>query len=230
MAGTYDLPEWKPPPIYPVLGDRQVHIWLLSLRSGQSPQDRRSLLTQYLHPYLLEQGDSETRTTLENIALEPITLEQNDYGKPYLPQFPLEFNWSHSGNLALLAVTHLAPLGIDLEILRPSRYRRAIAQRFFSPEEQSYLERAPLAQADQRFLSLWTRYEAEMKARGRGIFAPPTHGENPAENDTKTQEESYIHYIHTFQPLPQTIASVVVLTQHIPQLVFFDARQDEHSK
>lgn len=208
-----------------------MHIWLISLPPSQLTLARRSLLAQYLNIYLSESTDQRQFTLNQFTDPEhskpgdqPLTLAIGDGGKPYLPQAHLEFNWSHSGSLALLAVTRLAPLGIDLEILRTCRRRQAIARRFFSPESQSFLALASPEQADQRFLYLWTRYEAEMKAHGHGIFTK-TNRATSSYPEAGTPADHF--YIYSFQALPQTMASLVILTPETPELLFFDGRSPE---
>jgi len=91
-------------------------------------------------------------------------------GKPTLVDDPaFHFNLSHSGELALLAVTRLAPVGIDVEHVRPMRDAAAIAERFFSPGESAGLNAVPEADRPAAFFNLWTRKEAWLKATGEGI-------------------------------------------------------------
>ena len=79
------------------------------------------------------------------------------------------FNLSHSAHLALLAVTRLAPVGVDVEQLRPVSDQGAIARRFFSPAEHAALLALPPADQTAGFFNLWTRKEAWLKATGVGI-------------------------------------------------------------
>ncbi|MDF1677122.1 MAG: phosphopantetheine-protein transferase, partial [Legionellaceae bacterium] len=51
-----------------------------------------------------------------NVSPKSLTFDYGKHGKPYLPEHPtLEFNLSHSGEYALLAVGKHHPLGIDIE-------------------------------------------------------------------------------------------------------------------
>jgi 4'-phosphopantetheinyl transferase len=90
---------------------------------------------------------------------------------PALP-LPLHFNLSHSGELALLAVTTDTELGVDVEVLRPIGERDALARRFFAPDEARALSRIVPAQRDLAFFLCWTRKEAYVKAIGEGLHLP----------------------------------------------------------
>ena len=60
-------------------------------------------------------------------------------GKPYFPGEPeLHFNVSHSGGLALCGAGE-APLGVDVEVLRPRR--PGLARYVCSEAESAWLER-----------------------------------------------------------------------------------------
>lgn len=89
-------------------------------------------------------------------------------GKPEVPG--LEFNLSHSGGLALLAVSGWRPVGVDVERVRPGLPAAALAARFFRPEEAALVASAPPALRAQAYLRLWTRKEACVKAAG-GLLA-----------------------------------------------------------
>jgi 4'-phosphopantetheinyl transferase len=99
-----------------------------------------------------------------------------DHGKPRLDAphaaSGLQFNLSHSGDLAVLAVTYGRPVGVDVEQVRPLTDALAIARRFFTPEETAWLSAASPADLGTRFFRLWTRKEAVIKAVGRGLWMP----------------------------------------------------------
>ena len=79
----------------------------------------------------------------------------------------IQFNLSHSQNLALYAIAIDRPVGIDLEYCRPLTDALALAKRWFLPSEYQQL----LAQTNQEtcFLRLWTAKEAYLKATGMGL-------------------------------------------------------------
>lgn len=95
-----------------------------------------------------------------------------DRGKPYLAapsDGVLRFNVSHSGDLALLAFTHVHEVGVDIERRRSVHDLRALAELSFSRDE--YTAWCSLSPRDQpeAFFSCWARKEAFIKATGEGI-------------------------------------------------------------
>jgi 4'-phosphopantetheinyl transferase len=93
-------------------------------------------------------------------------------GKPDLEDeatSAISFNLSHSGELALLAISSTCRLGVDIEQIRPMEDAMAIARSFFAPAEQAALTARPLAERDRTFMTCWTRKEAFIKALGGGL-------------------------------------------------------------
>lgn len=81
----------------------------------------------------------------------------------------LQFNWSHSGDRAVVAVAQGVELGVDLEARERAVRTLALAERFFSAQEYRFLLRLPESRRSKAFLRLWTGKEAVLKALGRGI-------------------------------------------------------------
>ena len=101
----------------------------------------------------------------------------NEYGKPaLLPELNprrLQFNLSHSGERALYAFALQRELGIDIEWMhRHIGEMEQIAKRYFSPSENQELFALPENQRVRGFFNCWTRKEAYIKARGRGLSLP----------------------------------------------------------
>jgi 4'-phosphopantetheinyl transferase len=95
------------------------------------------------------------------------------FGKPEikgeLVRGGLRFSVSHSGDLAVYAVTRTCPIGVDVEYIRPFPHLEEIALRFFSPRETKVLMSLPREHRMEVFFSYWTRKEALLKATGEGI-------------------------------------------------------------
>ncbi len=100
---------------------------------------------------------------------------QKENGKPALIQArgsPLDFNLSHSADLALVAVARGRPVGVDVEKVVERAGLPDIADRFFSSREANALRALPDNLRTLSFLRLWTRKEAYLKACGLGLAGP----------------------------------------------------------
>ncbi len=84
-----------------------------------------------------------------------------------------DFNLSHSGGLAVLAISRIGAVGIDVE--RPERPfdPMDLAASVFCPEELSTLRSLPEAERMDRFLIYWMAKEARMKLTGEGLSLEP---------------------------------------------------------
>jgi 4'-phosphopantetheinyl transferase len=96
----------------------------------------------------------------------------NDYGKPALQDQKLEFNLSHSGDFALVAITREHKVGVDVERIRQGISSQVIARQYFSKSEVAELQRLPPEQREAAFFTCWTRKEAYIKAQGLGLSLP----------------------------------------------------------
>jgi 4'-phosphopantetheinyl transferase len=81
----------------------------------------------------------------------------------------VEFNLSDSADLALLAVSRGAPVGVDVEFVKPVRELAAIARSHFAAEERAALFALPEQAQLDAFHRIWTRKEAFIKAVGTGL-------------------------------------------------------------
>jgi 4'-phosphopantetheinyl transferase len=105
------------------------------------------------------------------IAAEAVSFAYGPYGKPRLAGTAggLEFNLTHSADLALAAITEEGAIGIDLEYQRGGIDLEEIARRFFAPGEVARWEALPEAERPAAFYRCWTRKEAYLKAHGAGL-------------------------------------------------------------
>jgi 4'-phosphopantetheinyl transferase len=142
------------------------------------------------------------------------------HGKPALAgsQAWLHFNLSHTGSLALLALTRAGPVGIDVEAVRSMSDMEAVARRLFAPAEWLRWWRLPKDQQLNAFYACWTRKEAYLKAIGAGL-SMPLHGFEVAFEPGQPaallsidgSPQSAAHWsLWAFEPLPGVSAAVVV--------------------
>ena len=115
------------------------------------------------------------RTTLSlysGAEANDIVFEQGLHGKPSIAGSELEFNLTHSADLALLALCCVRRVGIDVERISPAPFALDIARRFFSANEYTELAGLPSDLLSAAFYATWTRKEAFLKGLGVGI---PSH-------------------------------------------------------
>lgn len=122
-----------------------------------------------------------TRAAIRVLLAERLSIDPRDVvfkygarGKPALdlPETSIEFNVSHSGDMAVFALTSGCLAGIDVEHIRPMESMQQIASRFFCREEAEELSATPREQQTSAFFRCWTRKEAYIKAVGEGLHAP----------------------------------------------------------
>ncbi len=104
------------------------------------------------------------------VGREPETLafEYSPAGKPSLPRGEpdVHFNLSHSDQWALVAVTRIGAVGVDIEKRRPLADVLRLAQTAFSANELEELRGVAPSGREDAFFAGWTRKEAYIKARG----------------------------------------------------------------
>lgn len=85
----------------------------------------------------------------------------------------LRFSLSHSGGLAMCALTRMCAVGCDLQLPPPPGRLPAVAGRAFGERRAQALCALPPPTREQRLLSAWVRFEAERKRTGAGLA--PAH-------------------------------------------------------
>jgi 4'-phosphopantetheinyl transferase len=107
-----------------------------------------------------------------NVSPQQLIFSENEYGKPYLTNYPeVQFNLSHSGELALLAVGYERPLGVDLEFFSDRPFT-GIGNIMFSKKEITAFQGVPHYLQTLAFFHIWAQKEALIKACGLGLSYP----------------------------------------------------------
>ena len=111
------------------------------------------------------------------LGVDPRTLVlcEDPGGKPRLAGTGPEFNLSHSGDLAVLAISERGPVGIDVELFDRHIDVESLAQGVFTGAETEIVLTLPEALRLSRFLAFWTAKEARMKLTGEGMRLEPRH-------------------------------------------------------
>lgn len=120
----------------------------------------RSMLRRVLSHYL-------------TVSPEDIEFHYGHRGKPYLLNDPahLQFNLSHSDDMAVVALTINHEIGVDIEKVEPG-FKNDVAKRFFSVNEYQTLMALPQEEQTVAFYRIWSKKEALIKALGEGLYAP----------------------------------------------------------
>ena len=109
------------------------------------------------------------------LEMEPTALSfiTNGFGKPALAQSyarqPLCFNFAHSGDVILCAVTTGRQVGVDVEAIKSSLDVMELARAQFADEVFTGLGSLSSDERQEAFFRVWTRKEAFLKARGDGL-------------------------------------------------------------
>jgi 4'-phosphopantetheinyl transferase len=127
----------------------------------------RGLLRSLLGGYL---GEEPSR----------IAFAYGPQGKPALAadgqRTSLDFNLSHSGDIAVYAFSRGRRLGVDLERIRPTADGDRFADRFFAPAESSLVRSLSGEPKLAAFFTIWTA-GAILKASGDGLTKPANQTE-----------------------------------------------------
>lgn len=151
-----------------------------------------------------------------------VTFCYTEYGKPSLPNSGLYFNFSHSVDLAVLALSRIGELGVDLEYTAKKIDFMPIAAHFFAEKEYETLQQLPEKQRNLAFYLCWTRKEAFIKAVGEGLSFPLKKFEvslipdEPAEVIATHWEESERKHwsVFSFDPEPDYVGALASRFPH----------------
>ncbi|MCW8957014.1 MAG: 4'-phosphopantetheinyl transferase superfamily protein [Gammaproteobacteria bacterium] len=186
------MTHWLKPNPSPQLNTGSVDIWLFQLNIAEprikqlypllsaEEKDRSERLINFIHRKRMIAAHGFMRSVLSlYLQRPPESLEfiRANRGKPSLIQLTneadIQFNLSHSHNLAILAVADSQALGIDIEFMDRKHEWKKIIHRFFSNTEQAAIFKLPEAQQELAFYQVWTRKEAHMKVTGQGLHLGP---------------------------------------------------------
>ena len=226
-------------PINDVSGATPAAIWVHILRLDVSPDEIHELFRVLSHAerqramrfrHLIDRRRFiAVRASLRQLVAAELDMDPREpaievgtYGKPRLTGecalSGLQFNVSHSGDVAVIVLTRSRHVGVDVEVVRPLADMDVLVEQNFSRRERE--EYAEL-HSDMRtiaFFNCWTRKEALIKAWGYGLSYPL----DQFDVSLKPHEPARIHRladvkgehsgweIHAFAPLPGTVAAIAV--------------------
>ena len=182
---------WCAPPNPLLLAENEVHVW-------RAPLEMSANNIEHLQHILVDEEierasrfyfEKDRRNWIVVHALLRSILGQylksdprrlrfttNDYGKPLiispLVGKRLHFNLSHSGDFVLYAFAYEREVGVDIEQVRAGIAYRELAAHYFSVHECAALDALPANLQEEAFFLCWSRKEAYIKARGKGLSLP----------------------------------------------------------
>lgn len=123
------------------------------------------------------------------LKINPLSLniKYNQYGRPFIDRLlNVDFNISHSGDYVVMIIARNAKVGIDIEEYKQNINPREIGYSVFSESEQNLV-----GNNVDKFLVLWTKKEALIKAYGTG-FGSDIYNKNQLNLNTI---EALGHYV-----------------------------------
>ncbi len=247
---------WHRPPSQVMLNANEVHVWRVPLDMSPGTIER---LSQFLAPderakaerfrFARDRNQFIIGRGLLRVLLgrylvcdpQRVSFCYNTYGKPSLDAAlstsGLQFNLSHSHQLALLAFTYVGNVGVDIEYMRSDVEFEQLAERFFAPGECAVLQALPVAAREEAFYNCWTRKEAYIKARGKGLSIPLESfevslrpGEPAALLRSREQPSDVLRWsLHTLIPGEQYAAALAVEDTHWQLRCWHWLEETEHS-
>lgn len=103
----------------------------------------------------------------EILGIDPKTISfgRDKNGKPYAKDLDIHFSLSHSGTLAVCAISD-KPVGVDAE--REKDVDPNVAKRLFVGQELEYVFKTE-ENVSKRIIEVWTKKEAYVKMLGQGV-------------------------------------------------------------
>ncbi len=163
-----------------------IHVWTIRNESSATSAEVAELLSadekkrslRMVAPNL-KQRFSAFRASLRCLLAlytgenpQQLVFSYNSAGKPRLDDRSLNFNISHSDELAVATVSRTFELGVDVERLKPIPEALEIAESYFSGLEAQWIAEAEGDERSKRFLRCWVIREACVKALGVGLSLP----------------------------------------------------------
>ena len=179
---------WPLPPENPQLTGNEIHVWAVTLTieppvletlANTLSADENERANRFKFPHLRNRyiaGRGALRSILAQYlpnSSAALRFKYLENGKPVFADasagMGFHFNLAHTGDLALVAMTRIGPVGVDVESVRPIKNVDELVARFFSKREDELFQRVATEQKPAAFFNLWTRKEALLKATGEGI-------------------------------------------------------------
>jgi 4'-phosphopantetheinyl transferase len=193
----------------PSIGDHEVHVRFARLAPDPeaerrawavltpSERDRALRLKQHrdrAHQVRTRAAVRRVLAVYLQLAPQDVVIVSGQNGKPKVAggakrEWP-RFSVSHSGTVALMAVSMNHEVGADVEQIRADVVWRDIAKSFLSLAERDAIDNLPRAAQRRAFFNCWVRKEAYLKGLGVGLHRSTTNFSVPVIGDHGLVEDS----------------------------------------
>lgn len=178
---------WRDAPAEPQLKPFDLHVWRFRIPVGDDaatrfrrwlPDDELARADRFIHPLhqikfvAARYGLRSILARYLNCAPAAVAFAYHQHGKPFLGhqhKAGLNFNLSHSGDWAVLAVAVHTDVGIDIEKVVNKKNLQQLGDYIFDDKDKRRFYDFSPARREQGFYRLWTRKEAGLKMRGTGL-------------------------------------------------------------
>ncbi len=183
--------NWNLPPGKIELLTEDVHVWsalldvqedllqvlLQTLDAGERLRADRFYFEMDRTRFIASHGLLRTILgSYMNVAPGKVQFSYNSQGKPYLEETfqgkKLQFNMSHSHEIALFAVAFNRQVGVDLEHIYLFAETDSLADLVLSQREKAAWRKYPANHRLETLFRYWTCKEAFVKATGEGLSLP----------------------------------------------------------
>lgn len=168
------------------LSDQKIHVFLLQLdlfdcddfisclSEDELQRANRLKIEEKKKQFVVTRGAlRKILSNLLNVSADKIPFCYGEHNKPYIEyqydKQSIEFNISHSGNYALIAIGLGCKIGVDIEMMNHEIDYQSLSRRFFSDKENEMLFQLNEEQQLDAFYRIWVRKESFIKANGKGI-------------------------------------------------------------
>lgn len=218
----------------PLLLDNNIHIWVLKT-SSQKPyldafnkvlsEDEKRKAGKFR--FEKDRNTSIVARGALRILLgkyldrppETINFNYGEFGKPEIDSSQnLNFNVSHSRDLIVIGFVRNLDIGIDVEFIKKDFDVMEIVDNYFSEREIKFINNVPKKLQTDVFYRGWTRKEAFIKAKAKGLtfaldsFSISTDSDERAEvkETLWDSKEKHLWRIVPFKTLPDYKAAIAV--------------------
>lgn len=138
---------------------------------AESTKNKLNAHHTYVSGALLYSLLSDESFGFDHNEIMNLSISKDDNGKPFLSDYPnIFFNFSHSYNYVICALSTAGPIGCDVEFHRKNAKIDNIAERFFEENEaKRVINTFPTDEKTKLFYRYWTSQESYIKANGQGL-------------------------------------------------------------